>query len=124
MPWINDTYYYTKRTLQAIAETYDSIYWDGLLLGNYHIDYLKSIAEYKADFDRALDFIGRGYWRGTTKSKHYRQFGKLQRLIIGDILGKEDWELGGWGLYDVSKLRGIAYFRMLEYLNERRDTQS
>jgi len=128
MTWHNDTYYYSVGILKAIAEGYDSLYEDGLLLANHHISYLQSIAEYKADFDMSLDYIGRGNWQGLTSLnfRDYRHFGKLQRVIIACILGITNRSLEGWGFYDIPKLQGVAYFRMMEYLNsfERRPCQS
>jgi hypothetical protein len=126
MTWHNDIYYYSSGILKAIAQGYDSLYEDGLLLANHRISYLHSIAEYKADFDMSLDYIGRGNWHGliSLDFRDYRYFGKLQRIIIADILGIVGLET--WGFYDIPKLRGIAYFRMVEYLNsfERRPYQS
>ena len=119
MSWVNDIYYYSAGILKAIAESYDSIYEDGLLLANHYISYLYAIAEYKADFDRALLEIGKGEWGGLTSQnlKDYRYYGRLQQVIIADILGITDCYLAGLGFYDIPKLRGLAYYRMAERLN-------
>jgi len=79
-----------------------------------------SIAEYKADFDRALDDLGRGHWSGDNISplfKSYRGFGRLQRIVIADIIGVEDSELEAMGFYSIPRLRGLAYWRMKQFLN-------
>jgi hypothetical protein len=122
MVWINDVYYYSKSILKAIARHYSSLYEDGLLIANHHINYLHSVAEYKADFDMALNAIGRGKWNGSLHPNfgHYRYYGRLQQIIIADILGLLDYHLTGLGFYDIPKLRGMAYFRMTEFLNERK----
>lgn len=84
-----------------------------------------SIAEYKADFDMSLSSIGRGEWRGLSSSsfRDYRYFGRLQRLIIADILHIEDNELRAFGFTDIPKLRGMAYYRMMRNLNDRKSPQ-
>ena len=126
MTWFNDVYYYSKGVLKAIAEQYSSIYEDGLLLANHHINYLHIVAEFKADFDMALDAIGRGKWNGSLNPNfgHYRYYGRLQQIIIAKILGLTDYYLTGLGFYDIPQLEGTAYFRMMEFLNEWRDSQS
>ena len=113
MAWVNNTYFYRIGTLKAIAFGYECLYSDA------HIANLYSVAEFKADFDMALDAIGRGKWRSLTSFnfKAYRYFGKQQRIIIADILNISDRELQSSGFYEVSKLRGMAYRRMVDFLN-------
>lgn len=111
--WIQDIYFYKKGTLKAIAEGYECLYSDAPLAE------LFSVAEYKADFDRALSSIGRGKWEGLVSSDfgNYRHFGKQQRVIIADILGITDYKLKGLGFYEIPQLRGQAYSRMMDSLN-------
>ena len=84
------------------------------------------IVEYKADFDRALSELGRDNWDGKcpTNFNHYKHFGRLQRVIIAQMLGLTDSYLEGQGFDNIPKLLGLAYFRMLENLNERETAQS
>jgi len=119
MPWINDTYFYTPGILKAIARGYVSLYEDGLLLANYRVDYLYAIAEFKADFDMSLSAIGRTKWDSLSSADFgdYRHYGRLQRVVIADILDIPDYKLEGWGFYDIPRLRGTAYSRMVENLN-------
>ncbi len=54
---------------------------------------IKRYKEYKADFDRALNALGKGEWDGKTENHkwgEYRGFGRLQRLVIGDIYHQEN----------------------------------
>ena len=87
--------------------------------GNTITDW-RSLAEYKADFDMALDAVGFGKWRGidVVEFKYYRHFGKYQRAVIADILEVSDKELTRLGFYDIFKLKHIAYSKMCRYLNE------
>ena len=84
------------------------------------------IAEYKADFDRALNEIGRGDWDGSepTDFWEYKYFGRFQRMVIAQTLGMSEGQLEALGFDDIKKLMGLAYFRMLENLNDRKTTQS
>lgn len=120
MPWIKNEYIYTKKLLKAIAGNYQLIY-EGLPLSwKTEIYNPWSIAEYKADFDIALDSIGRGYWAGELNGSNladYKRFGYLQRIVIADILGKSNKELSGLGFYQISQLRGRAYRWMANRLN-------
>ena len=117
--WKNDEYIYTKGILKSIAKSYDHIYKGietsgGMLLEANTL----SIAEYKADFDRALNAIGQGNWTGNIDNKEFidfRYFGKLQRIVIADIYGID--ELESWGFYDVPRLRGYAYSVMVKFLS-------
>jgi len=116
MGWINDTYFYSKRTLKTIAENYTTLY-DGLPLRS-EVTNLWSLAEFKADFDIALSSIGRGKWSGEIlQFKEYRHFGRLQQIVIADILGIDDYELEGLGFYSIPRLRGYAYYLMVTHLN-------
>jgi len=117
--WKNDEYIYTKGILGSIAKSYDHIYngietKSGMLLEANTL----SIAEYKADFDRALNAIGQSNWTGEIDNKEFidfRYFGKLQCIVIADIYGID--ELESWGFYDVPRLRGYAYSVMVKFLN-------
>ena len=117
--WIGNNYFYTKRTLKAIAENYISIY-EGLPLSlRSEVTNLWALAEYKADFDIALNSIGRGKWTGEIKRfKDYRHYGRLQQIVIADILGIDNFELEGIGFYDVPRLKSYAYYLMCKKLNE------
>jgi len=96
-----------------VAKSYDSLYSDA----SWKLIY--TVALLKADFDRVLTSIGKGNWQGCTshKFKDYKGFGKLQRIVIADILGIHDGELQGMGFYQLPQLRGRAYKRMVEVLN-------
>ena len=113
----NDNYRYSTSTLQAIARNYQYIY-DGLPLGGLITDPW-SIAEFKGDFDTALRRIGRGHWVGleSVNFKYYRPFGRLQRIIIADIIGIRTYELMMMGFSNIPQLRGFAYYLMKLYLN-------
>ena len=114
MPWINNEFIYTKKLLKAIAKSYESIY-EGLPVSwKAEVYNPWAIAEYKADFDVALDSIGKGHWKGEIDGSNlanYRQFGHLQQVVIADILGKD------LGFYQVAQLRGRAYRWMANCLN-------
>ena len=118
--WIGDEYKYSKKVLKAIAEGYQIVY-EGLALSwRSEIVNEWSIAEFKADFDMALDSIGRGHWSGNIEGKgfkDFRHFGRLQRIVIADIYGIEDRELEGLGFSQISRARGLAYKWMANHLN-------
>lgn len=114
--WVGDQFFYSKRLLKIIAENYCNIYEGLPLSSGVEVTNPWAIAEYKADFERALQSIGRGKWDGeVTEFKHYRNYGKLQRIVIADILGIRDIELEGF--YSVPRLRGYAYYLMCLFLN-------
>ncbi len=118
MGWRDGEFFYSKRLLKTIADNYCTIY-DGLpvFLGKEITD-LFSIAEYKADFDIGLKGIGRGHWTGQLMDyKYYHNYGKLQRIIIADILGIDDDELTRLGFWGISQLKGFAYYSMTRVLN-------
>ena len=104
--WVDDTYFYSVRTLKVIAWSYRTIY-EGLPL-YYEVHNPFKLAEYKADFDRALSAIGRGKWTGINGSKisNYRGFGRLQKVVIADIIGEY-----------VTGNGGLAYRWMADFLN-------
>ena len=104
--WVDDVYFYSVKTLKVIAENYKTIY-DGLPL-YYEVYNPFKLAEFKADFDRALSAIGRGKWTGIKGSKisNYRGFGRLQKVVIADIIGEY-----------VTGNGGLAYRWMANYLN-------
>ena len=120
MPWINDEYYYTRGILDAIVEWYCLLYDRQMKIGTYQITHLLTLVEFKADFDIALDSIGRGKWRGLTSHNfnNYGQFGRMQRVIIASILGITDYELRAFGFSDAKQLRYEGYKRMVGFLNE------
>ncbi len=110
--WKDNQYIYSTRTLRGIAHGYKYIYSQMRLSGN--LDLLES----KADFDMALNAIGKGHWTGEIgEFKAYRYFGRLQRIIIAEILGVTDYELAGVGFWDIPRLRGYAYYLMAKKLN-------
>ena len=122
MGWSDDqlTYTYKAGTLKAIAEYYGVIYGSAYRPGLFEIQNLFRIAEYKADFDMALSFIGKGGWRGLedTDFRAYRYFGRAQQIVIADILGITDRKLEAYGFFQIPQLRGKAYYWMMNYLNE------
>ena len=88
---------YCVEDLRDIAENYDCY---------------DDISDEKLDFDRALDFIGKGYWDGEVLSiGEYKEFSKLQRLVIADILGVE------LKVRYSPQLLGRAYGKMCKFLN-------
>lgn len=77
------------------------------------------IAEYKADFDMALNEIGKGNWKGEIREfKAYKMFGRLQQVVIADIICFRDYDLVRLGFYRISNLKSIAYSRMVNFLND------
>lgn len=121
MPWINDTYYYTRGVVNAIVEWYCLLYDRQMVIGTHQITHLFTLVEFKADFDMALDSIGRGEWREPVNHNFnaYKYFGKQQQVVIADILGIGDDELMARGFYGIPQLRGDAYSRMLDALNSK-----
>ena len=121
MGWINDQFYYSKKLLRVIAENYTSIY-NGLPRLHSEVVNLWELAELKADFDMALNSIGRGKWDGKMGCfKDYKYFGRLQQIVIADVFGVNDDYLGGLGFWDISKMRSYAYYLMYCYLNGGKD---
>ncbi len=118
MGWRDGRFYYTKKVLKGIAENYFTIY-DGLPTLNREIMNPWGLAEFKADFDMALNGLGRGYWDGGPyyEFKECRHFGHLQRIVIANLIGVGDDELVAWGFYDVPRLRDYAYYLMCCFLN-------
>lgn len=121
MVWREDEYFYSVGVLKAIASWYDIIS-EVLMIGDYQITNKLGIALYKADFDMALNEIGRGKWDGRIDNKDFRDFkyfGRLQQIILADLYEITDGELEARGFYDIPRLRGIAYSRMVESLNNK-----
>lgn len=118
MPWVGDTFLYSSKLLRVIAENYVCLY-DGIPTWQSEITRIWDIAEFKADFDMALDAIGTGDWHGIggLELKSYIYFDRIQQSVIADILQVEDRELARCGFYDISRLRVIAYSRMKSFLN-------
>jgi hypothetical protein len=65
--------------------------------------------------------LGKGEWLKITGTQlsNYKSFGRLQKIIIADILGIPDEELMGLGFENSARLRGYAYYLMGKYLNNR-----
>ena len=106
--------------MRTIAESYTSIY-EGLPLSlRSEVTNPWALAEFKADFDMALNSIGKGNWTGiiSYQFKDYKHFGRLQQIVIAIILGIPDYELEGLGFYDILRLKGYAFYLMAKYLNE------
>lgn len=121
MGWQYGVFYYTKNILETIAFNYQDLYGDGLSFreGELETD-LFSLAEFKADFDMALTYLGRGRWCGIIKDtniRHYREFGRFQLAVIADILKASNYELEMMGYYDIPRLKQIAYYQMKIHLN-------
>ncbi len=119
MPWVGDKFIYTVKLLKAIAEQYDQIY-EGFSFKGHTIMNPLSIIEYKSDFDMALKGIGKGSWTGHIDGltfNDFKYYGRLQQIVIGDIYGISDYELMGLGFWNVSQMRGMAYYRMQCLLN-------
>ena len=118
MPWIENQFFYTKRLLKTIAGNYVTLY-DGLPSWGGQITNPWALAEYKADFDIALNGIGKGKWQGIDNHqfRDFRHYGRLQQIIIADIMGMDDYTLEVYGFYSVPRLRGYAYYLMCLRLN-------
>ena len=117
MGWRGDQFFYGKGLLKTIAENYIELY-EGLPTLNSEIMNPFELAEYKADFDMALSSLGYKKWElNSLEFKHCHGFGKLQRIVIADILRVKDAELLRCGFYDLSELRNMAYARMKRFLN-------
>lgn len=119
MGWVNGEYFYTTGVLRAIAANYLTLY-NGFPVSWRKDEYdLTNIAEYKADFDRALNAIGKGAWAGKLMPwTFYRRYGRCQRTVIANILGITDYELSLQGFYGIGRLRGYAYYLMCRQLNK------
>ncbi len=111
MTWQGDNYRYGQKELRTIAELYKDIAVDSAI----------GVIEKKADFDNALNSLGKGHWTGWLEDiqpfRYYRGFSRLQRVIIADILGMTDYELRWMGFNAVGYLRARAYYRMQKFLN-------
>jgi hypothetical protein len=117
--WEGNEYVYTKGMLKRIALSYQHIY-QGIEGLSSDITNDLEIAEYKADFDRALNEIGRGEWTGEIDYltfRDFKYFGRLQRMVIADIYGMTEPELKRLGFINISKRRNYAYTLMVKVLN-------
>jgi len=122
--WYNDDYVYTPGILRGIATSYHHIYqrieWytkarsEPIVINDPQV-----LVEYKIDFDRALNEIGRGTWTGNYDIA-IKTFGRLQGVVIADINEIEDSELEVFGYYQIPQMKGRAYSRMSEFLNVRK----
>ena len=113
-----EQYRYTSDALRTIARYYGHIY-DGLPVNGLTLNPW-SLAEFKADFDLALRRIGRGRWTGNNEScdfRHYRSYGRLQRVIIADILGVPWQEMLRLGFTRLAWVRSFGYGLMARHLN-------
>ena len=121
--WNNEKYTYSIGKLRGIAAYYRSYCADGDHVVEDKRGTLRPIswldaAEEKADFDRALNAIGRGHWDGEMGTfEQFKLFGRKQITVIADILEVSDSKLEQKGFYDVGILRGRAYNQMMEFLN-------
>jgi len=128
--WKDDEYIYTNNVLEGIAKSYKHIYScieietkEIVVKTEKKVAVIYnpwSIAEYKADFDMALNSIGKGRWTGDIEGKEfrdYKRFGRLQVIVVADIYGGDDYELEGIGFFDIPRLRGYAYYLMAIALN-------
>jgi len=130
--WKGDEYVYSKKILKKVAGNYEHIY-DRIVLAVYTVilDGYKVerewcirgeqvLIEYKADFDMALNELGKGRWTGEIEGcefRDFRYFGRLQQVVIADVYGIDDATLEDMGFYNIPKLRGLAYWRMTQLLN-------
>ena len=105
---------YTPAMLKAFARYYPVVY-DSLSPSNW-----LELIIMKADFDRALSALGKK-WEGLTSFEFndYKQYAKLQRLVIADMLIPEetDWQLHARGFHNPPRGRRLAYKRMANFLN-------
>jgi hypothetical protein len=116
--WLNDTYIYSPGWLKTIAANYEHIYQGISLINGELLNETQALIEFKSDFDRALDELGRGDWYGEIDKPYqwYKYHGKLQRVVIADIYGIPDCELER-EFYSIPRLKGFAYRRMSNILN-------
>ncbi len=106
--WKGTDLIYTPALLRLIAGSYTGLDRTGLALTSETITNPYALIEYKTDFDLALRHIGPGQWSGELHEfSYYRRYGKLQRLVISDIMGFE---------VD-ARLLGYAYYLMANFLN-------
>lgn len=108
-------YRYHPRLLEKLADNYC----------NYFEDITFNNVSSKIDFDMALDAIGKGHWTGKldeiVKFGQFRGFGRMQQVVIADIVGIKDWELERLGFYNIDWLRRSAYRKMADHLNGKRN---
>jgi len=111
-------YKYSIKTLKAIAAQYASIYTGLMLDDDIVVMDMNSLAEYKADFDIALQSLSQKFkWTGDIENcsfKNFRYYDKYQRVVIADIFGVTLKD-------DIPKLHKYAYTKMCNYLNGVRD---
>jgi hypothetical protein len=121
--WKGLDYHYSKMVLKAIAAFYgqDTIY---TVLDRIVARDPCSVTEYKADFDRALNQIGRCKDWGNqdiedVKWKECRKYGIWQQLVIADCIGATDEDVRRMRLPEdqIPKLTGQAYGAMARFLN-------
>ena len=119
MPWVNDKFLYSSKLLQVIAKNYLSLY-AGLPrpLGKEEIMNCWDLAEFKADFEMALNAIGGGKWHdGITALTECRNFSYTQLVVVADMLGIDKLPIGAVYPGDIDKITKIAYAGMRRFLN-------
>ena len=119
MPWVNDNFLYSSKLLQVIAKNYLSLY-EGLPrpLGKEEIMNCWDLAEFKSDFEMALNAIGMGKWSdGITNIKECRNFSYTQLVVVADMLGIDNFPIRVVHPEDINKIKKIAYADMRRFLN-------
>ncbi len=122
--WEEDNFIYSPGDLKRIAYNYKDYTCPQMpcpSIDNCKDRLARDILSLKIDFDRALNHLGRGDWRGTnpedivTEFPFYRYYGRYQQVIIADVIGIDDSELHDFT--DLSRIKGRAYRKMCDYLN-------
>ena len=101
MGWRKGRYFYKVGLLRYLADNWDNLYIDGVDMGEHTRTNPIEIAEWRADFEFALNKIGR---RARTAIKEY-------------IKGTEDYVMEMRGYYEPRKLRNKGYHNMKILLN-------
>ncbi len=110
MPYEADgiTYRYTVWGLSKLAANYTE-----LMRAHAGTELIHA----KADFDRAINHLGKAHWRGDGKDD-IKTFGNLQKVIIAQVIGMSDIELWDrFQLGDIQSWRTLSYRKMATFLN-------